>query len=242
MDNPRFDALTRSFAIPTRRGLFSAFGAALAALLAPGPLRVVSGKKKKRRKKRPVSPPVVSPPAAPPVSPPPPPPGCPDGTRDCGSLGCISNVLCCTDADCAPGGTCNATTGVCSCVGGLKTCPGAPGFCVQCCTGDECASGAECRDRACRCPTTTPTGPCGCSAATSSLIFCGPGLSCACNLDMEHSTPGNLVMRCGVLQAGSCTGCTSAISCPSPSQQFCGACNFNPSSGGTCTNLCPGVP
>jgi hypothetical protein len=235
MEDSQFDAVTRSFALPSRRRLFGTLTAALAALLGPGTPNLVSGKRKKRRKKRKRSSPVVSPPASP--------PGCGAGLRACPARGgCIPAAQCCTDADCAPWGTCTMATGTCDCTNPVvdKTCDGAPGVCAQCCSDDDCGGDAVCRDRACRCP--EAEGACGCYGDGTNpepVVFCGTGMTCACFV-APATPPGSDPRRCGVIELMNCAECTSPLFvCADPSE-FCALCvPSSPASGGTCTHACP---
>ena len=193
MNDPHFDDLTRDLAGPSRRGIFSAAGAAALALLLGGTEPEIVGAKKKKKKtichsgqtmkvpKAKVKAHLghgdsLGPCPAPSVVSPPPPgpqpePGCPAGQRECpGRGGCIAQNECCVDSDCgAPpevGATCGAN-GTCTCGSGpgnpFKVCEGAPGICSICCATSECPEGTACERGACRCP----SGGCDCAAAAT---------------------------------------------------------------------------
>jgi hypothetical protein len=251
MNADRFDALSRGVSISgsRRRILAITLSSALVLPLGLGqteahnPLKTCkkkSGKQKKTCLKKAKAHNAQH--AAETASPPPPtslpPTGCGTGQRSCPERGgCIPTAQCCTDADCAPVGTCDLATGTCNCNSDfLKTCPDAPGTCALCCvdsTGvDDCPGTTECREQACHCP--AASGPCGCpEAVTNPPIACGTGFDCFCYYDMSDTTfPPSA--QCGSFQGGQF--CTSATHCDPG--EFCGAQGFDPRQGGICTTTC----
>ena len=189
MDSTRFDAFTRRLsAVVSRRAALGFMGGGLVSMmsLASGQGKKRRGKNKKRKKKQSPSPP---------NSPPPPGLACPAGQRPCRG-GCLSTLICCDDADCAGGRTCQ--DGTCACPADRPlVCPGST-VCAQCCTATDCRpaghnDGQVCQDGACLCTIDgsrrCPDGVCGlccdaneCGAgATQCIPYTGGIQFCVCD-------------------------------------------------------------
>jgi hypothetical protein len=176
MDPKHFDAITRTLGTESSRRM--TLGLALGGLVGAFDLLSTDGKKRKRKRKKKKA---SSPPTSPPPNSPPPDPGltCGAGQRPCRGS-CLSTSICCVDAECAGGRTCQ--DGTCACPADKPhVCPDST-ICQQCCHVDDCRpdgfpnDGQVCQDGTCRCTTAgtrrCPEGMCGeCCSGDE----CGPG-------------------------------------------------------------------